>query len=124
MVSAAKIASRSSIAIDLKMKGKRGTGAYDLSVLNDMKQLLGELLILRDSGEKPQLPEMQVIGGPSSRRLQVFFNKAGKIAFKEEWDKVEWATQQVRKVQGGDFSSASELSLYLTTLSGLLLTIN
>ena len=49
MISEARIASRSSIAIDLKLKGKEGEGSYDLSVLKNMEQLLGDLLILRDS---------------------------------------------------------------------------
>ncbi|MEK7447208.1 MAG: hypothetical protein AAB632_00160 [Patescibacteria group bacterium] len=121
MISEARIASRSTIAIDLKSRGIEGEGSYNISVLKDMEQLLGDLLILRDSGDTYPTPETQIIDTRSARLIQSYFNQCEQY-IKEKLDRFEWAADQVRKVQEGNFP-ADELCSYLTILSGLLLSI-
>lgn len=121
MLSEARIASRSVIAIDLKCRGIEGEGSYDISVLKDMEQLLGDLLILRDSGETFPTPKTKIIDERSARCIQAYFNQCEQY-IKEELDRFEWAADQVRKIQEGNFP-ANELRSYLTMLSGLLLSI-
>src|SRR3972149_5089991 len=115
MISEARIASRSSIAIDLKLKGKEGEGSYDLSVLKNMEQLLGDLLILRDSEETFPVPETRIIEEKSAERIQAFFNQCEEL-IKVEFYKIEWAAEQVRNARRGNFSHAKKLPLYLTML--------
>lgn len=119
----AQITSRSSIAVDLILRGKNGTGSYGVSILNELDRVLNELLILRDS--KEMQPETQLNNFSSVKRIHAFQSctKNVRDLITDDLNRIEWASKQVRNVQKGDMTSARELCQYLTKLSGILLAI-
>lgn len=121
MISEARIASRSAIAIDLGSRGIEGKDSYDLSVLKDLLQVLVDLLILGDLDETFSTPKTLKIDEKAAKCILAALNECEQPIKKEL--KLEWVAAQVCKVQRGDFSFAKELSMYLARLAGFLLAI-